>query len=174
MKPFSVTLNKNYTPSLPKPFVTCPFLPYQNLFVAMRLILPPTGSYRNGSLHISLLYSDVHFSISSQAALMPRGSFYKHLQSNFVLILLKLSKAYFRPANFFFSPMAKLFCAKTPVCHANQECFIASFCFPICLLPSCLSYFDCKLSRAGFVIFQLVLCLCRTLRMRLLLHYQNH
>lgn len=102
MKPFSVTLNKNYTPSLPKPFVTCPFLPYQNLFVAMRLILPPTGSCRNGSLHISLLYSDVHFSISSQAALMPRGSFYKHLQSNFVLILLKLSKAYFRPANFFF------------------------------------------------------------------------
>lgn len=48
-----------------KAFVTCPLLPYQNPFVAMRLILFPTGSCLRGSLHISLLlHSNVHFAIS--------------------------------------------------------------------------------------------------------------
>lgn len=66
----------------------------------MRLILPPTGSCPSGSLHISLPYSNVHFSISSQAARMLKGSFCKHLQSNLLIILFKLSKAYFWPTKF--------------------------------------------------------------------------
>lgn len=56
-----------------KAFVTCPLLPYQNPFVAMRLILLPTGSCLRGSLHISpLLHSNVHFTTPYQAALTQR------------------------------------------------------------------------------------------------------
>lgn len=158
-----------------KAFVTCPSLPYQNPFVAMRLILLPTGSCIWGSLHISLLlHSNVHFTISYQTTLMLRGSFGKYFQSNLVNVLLKFRKSYFWPSVCLFLLMAKLSSAETPVYHPNQDCFIASSCFPICLLSCCLSYVNCKLSRVGLVIFQLLLCLCRMLHMRFLLHYQNH
>lgn len=102
VKPFSVNSSKNYMPSIPKPSVTCPLLPYENPFVAMRLILPLTGSCLGGSLHISLLYSRVHAGSSSQAALMLRGSFWKHLQSNLLIIHFEFSKAIFGLQKFFY------------------------------------------------------------------------
>lgn len=84
----------------------------------------------------------------------PERIFLQHLQRNLLIILLKISKAYFWPAHFFFFlPMAELSHADTPIYLSNQDCFIASFCYPICLLPSCLSHFACKLSRAGLSSF---------------------
>lgn len=129
----------------------------------------------NSSLHFSLLlYSNMQFCIFSQAVLVPRGSVCKHPQSILRLILSKLSKEYFWSQFFFCQWLSSHVPRLLPVYHSNHYCFIVPFCFSICLQSKHERQEDSKLSRARFVIFQLFQYSCRTLHVRVLLHYQNH
>lgn len=173
MKPFSVTSKKNYVPSFSKSFVTRPTPPCHNPCAAMRL-MPASGqpSTAASTSHFfciqictfvfPLKLSSCQEDLSANTLKVTSASFFQNSQKSIF------------DRNFFFLSMAKLSCAKTPVYHSNQYCFIVPFCFSICLQSKHERQEDSKLSRARFVIFQLFQYSCRTLHVRVLLHYQKH
>lgn len=130
VKPCSVTSNKNYTPSLPKPLWPVPYF-----LIRTHLLLWDWSCFQQDPASEEA-YTSHPFCTPTCTSLLPtkllshRGSFCKYLPSNIVIILLKLRKSYFWPSVclgflffLFFANGYALLCWDSSY-HPYQDCFL--------------------------------------------------